>query len=102
MWIVQCTYWLFITKWHTSEMWWVDQTNTGHHCPLKRGNTQPALHLAHNIYILKIEKTNITVLIEIHGFHNIARLNPRKYWGNPWNDKDFRANIANITNLEQI
>ena len=29
----------------------VHQTNTGHRCPLKRGNTQLALYLAHNIYI---------------------------------------------------
>ena len=48
----------------------MDQTNTDHRCPLKRGNTQSALHLIHNIRNYKY--TNIEDLIEIHRIHNIA------------------------------
>ena len=32
----------------------MNQTNTGHCCPLKRGNTQPAFYLVYNINIVKI------------------------------------------------
>ena len=42
--------------------------NTDYRCPLKRGNTQSALHLVHNIQVTNM---NIKDLIEIHGFHNI-------------------------------
>ena len=51
------------------------QTNTGHCCPLKRGNTQPALlHLVHNIdKNVRWQILNIEDLYEIHGFHNITQ-----------------------------
>ena len=45
---------------------------------------------------------DIEDLIEIHGFHNIAEWNPKEYWRNPQNDKDFRANIANIANIMNL
>ena len=110
----QCIYRLLITEMThqrcklTNLQWYrIDQTNTDYRCPLKWGNTQSALHLVHNTYIywkLQIDKyTNIKDLIEIHGFHNIAEWNPRKYWGNPQNDKDFRVKYCKYCmNLEQI
>ena len=52
-----------------------DETNTKqiqtHRCPLKRGNTWPALlHLVYNTNIEDF-RWNLTDIEEIHGFHNI-------------------------------
>ena len=87
----------------------MNQTNTGHRCPLKRGNTQPALNLVHNIRCiekLQVDKyTNIQDLIEIHRFHNIwseIRKNIEEIHKTGRISEQILQNTANIANLEQI
>ena len=60
------------------------QTNTGHCCPLKRGNTQSAFTFGSQYWQnVRWQIFNIEDLYEIHRFHNITQWNPRKYWWNP-------------------
>ena len=63
-----------------------------HCCPLKRGNTRSAYHIWFTAYIywnLKMKGTDITVLIEIHGFHNI--------WSEIWENIEEIHKTTRIT-----